>query len=204
VFRAFVYGAIDQSDKALAELEPARRLLAMTVAPEIVDRSMLDTRLALLIWLRRLDGIDSLIQQAAAAINQPGAYDSVGYWTMVGNARFAAGDFDSAIVYYERGAGRRLDFEEHMQMGRAHAGARHFRDAQRYFDEAGGIFDDSRRNNTYWAVLYYYWSAQVYDKSGKTQEAVANYRKFLDIWKDADPGIQEIDDAKTRLAALGA
>jgi tetratricopeptide (TPR) repeat protein len=203
-YRAYLYGVLDQPDKALAELEPARRLFAMTAAPEFVERSMHDVLTGMLIWLHRLDGIDSLLQESAAAIGQPGAADSSGYWNMVGNARFAAGAYDSAIAYYERGAGRRLTFEEHIQLGRAHAGARHFRDAQRYFDEADGIFDDSRRNNTYWAVLYYYWSAQVYDKSGKGPEAITNYRKFLDIWKDADPGIKEIADAKARLAALGA
>ncbi len=52
------------------------------------------------------------------------------------------------------------------------------------------------------AVKAYYYLAQAYEKSGWKPKAIENYQKFLEIWKNADPGIPEVTDAKMRLAKL--
>ena len=33
-------------------------------------------------------------------------------------------------------------------------------------------------------------------------KAIEHYKKFLSVWKDADPGIAEVEDAKKRLVWL--
>jgi serine/threonine protein kinase/tetratricopeptide (TPR) repeat protein len=56
-----------------------------------------------------------------------------------------------------------------------------------------------------WGALYarsYYKLGKVFEQMGKKAEAAEKYRKFLDLWKDADAGLLEVEDAKKRLAAI--
>jgi len=49
----------------------------------------------------------------------------------------------------------------------------------------------------------FYMLGRIFEQKGDKVKARENYRKFLDLWKDADPGRPEVEDARKRLAALG-
>ncbi len=50
--------------------------------------------------------------------------------------------------------------------------------------------------------LYHLRVAEIYEKKGDKAQAIAHYKKFVEIWKDADPELSEPGRAKARLAAL--
>jgi tetratricopeptide (TPR) repeat protein len=48
----------------------------------------------------------------------------------------------------------------------------------------------------------YYTLGTIYEQKDWKGKAIESYENFLDLWKDADPNIPEVEDAKVRLAGL--
>jgi serine/threonine protein kinase/predicted Zn-dependent protease len=51
-------------------------------------------------------------------------------------------------------------------------------------------------------VNSFYMLGKIYEEQGNTAKSTEHYEKFLDLWKDADPGIDEAEDARKKLAGL--
>ena len=69
-------------------------------------------------------------------------------------------------------------------------------------EKALSHYDPGRIRAYPWPIKAHYWLGVAYEKSGWNAKAIGQYEEFLDIWKDADPGIKEVDDARARLAQL--
>jgi serine/threonine protein kinase/Tfp pilus assembly protein PilF len=60
----------------------------------------------------------------------------------------------------------------------------------------GGVFYGDQYTKSF------YMLGRICEQQGDTAKAIEHYEKFLDLWKDADPGIAEAEDARKRLAVL--
>jgi tetratricopeptide (TPR) repeat protein len=56
-----------------------------------------------------------------------------------------------------------------------------------------------------WGVIYaksFYQLGKINERRGDRVKAIDYYKKFLDLWKDGDPGLPEVEDVRKRLAGL--
>jgi tetratricopeptide (TPR) repeat protein len=63
-------------------------------------------------------------------------------------------------------------------------------------------FDPDSKDRHLIHPKYHYLLAKLYQEKGLPTKAIEQYQVFLDLWKDADPILPELQDAKKRLVAL--
>jgi eukaryotic-like serine/threonine-protein kinase len=63
-------------------------------------------------------------------------------------------------------------------------------------------FDPASQDRRIHNPVYHYRLAKLYEQKKLRDEAKREYARFLDLWKNADPGLSELVDAKKRFAQL--
>jgi len=48
----------------------------------------------------------------------------------------------------------------------------------------------------------FYMLGKIYEEQGNRAKAIESYEKFLNLWKEADPGFVEVEDARKRLSEI--
>ena len=77
-----------------------------------------------------------------------------------------------------------------------HDGTRAATEFQKFIDHRGLV------RNLPWGALAHLGLARAYAKQGETMKARAAYQDFLTLWKDADPDIPILKQAKDEYAKL--
>ena len=128
---------------------------------------------------------------------------------LMGLIQLEKGNYEKAIEYcsqaismlarYEISPNNFATYIEPLAMAYHRAG-----DLEKAKKEYQNILSSSelRRDNGDIYAKSFYMLGKIYEQQGNKAKAIEHYEKFLDLWKDADPGMAGVEDAKKRLAGL--
>jgi serine/threonine protein kinase/Flp pilus assembly protein TadD len=126
------------------------------------------------------------------------------YWYAIGAIEFSKGNLEASLTNFEKAARDVPYFWVHYPLAEAYLEAGRLGEAVAEFEKVLLTYDVYRPYLAISAVKAHYLLGLAYEKSGWNNKAIEKYEEFLDIWKNADPGIPEVQDAKERLEKLRA
>jgi tetratricopeptide (TPR) repeat protein/predicted Ser/Thr protein kinase len=125
-----------------------------------------------------------------------------GYWYAMGCIQLAEGDTEAGLSNLERAVPGTWLLLGPYTLAKAYLEADRLAEAVAGLEKVISTVDELSPFNGVRLVKAHYLLGNAYEKSGWNNKAIEQYEKFLDIWKEADPGIPEIEDARRRLARL--
>ncbi|RQW92745.1 MAG: serine/threonine protein kinase [Geobacter sp.] len=149
---------------------------------------------------------EEIAQTLKKGIDQQDTTRMYNYWLALGGIEFAKGNAKVAVEYIEK-PGYKEAMENqglHYTFAEAYLDAGALDKAVALLERVLSTYDTNRAVDPISAVKAYYLLGMAYERSDWNDKAIEKYEEFLNIWKDADPGLTEVADAKARLAQLTA
>ncbi len=124
------------------------------------------------------------------------------YWYSRGYIEHIKGNYGESVTFFEKAVEDVHYFPVRYMLAVSYLKSNQLGKAVSELETALNRYDVNRTWNCIWAVKAYYYLGLAYEMSGWNDKAIEQYETFLDIWKNADRGIEEIVDAGERLARL--
>jgi len=152
----------------------------------------------------RVAQADSLMEIIRAAVDPKSPAEISGYDRITGAIELIKGNRAAAIDHLQRGLYEDSVplFESRYLLGLAFLEADRPAEAVQILEAALRRHDERMMQFPIWVVTAKYYLAKAYEQLGQREQALARYEEFLGIWKDADEGIKEVEQARERVAEL--
>jgi serine/threonine protein kinase len=193
-------------DRALELLE---RIWKGAVEDEdlIAQRIALNRKALVLVEMKRLAEAQKAAQELKEMIEQGMNKKRMRrYYHLMGMIEIERKDYSKAIEYFKKGlplllpiSGIRLIYTD--SLGLAYYRSGDLEKAREEFERIGFLIEGRIGNGDVYAKSFY-MLGKIYEQQDNKPNAIEHYEKFLDLWKDADPGIVEVEESRERLAGL--
>jgi tetratricopeptide (TPR) repeat protein len=206
-WRAFIFHEIlEMYDSAITEYENV--IIELEVTEDLppnnflfhMSRSGIGHCYAMLGYF---DKADEVVQQFRADFNKYGPSANFYEWLLTGRIEPARGNIDGAIASMEKVVQYYPDYQDWLILARCYANAGRPYDAIRVYERIVNRYEPIDRGFfSSLSVLTHYELGLAYESVGSFDDAIEQYTTFLNIWRDADEGLEVVEDAKQRLARL--
>jgi tetratricopeptide (TPR) repeat protein len=189
-------------DDALAEMKKAHRIRKESSTDDTIQR-----RDALTVVAAKA-GDFALAEKTAAELKQSieAKHEHLlyFYWHAMGHLELARGDTLKAIELMEKSLAEATNpiFQMRYFLGETYLSAGRLGEAVSTLEQAMSRYDGNRFYSPLLSVKAHYLLGRAYEASGWMSKAMEQYAEFLEAWKDADPGLKEVEDAQSRLTRL--
>ncbi|MCP4631841.1 MAG: tetratricopeptide repeat protein [candidate division Zixibacteria bacterium] len=122
------------------------------------------------------------------------------YWFAKGAIDIAEKNYNKACSSFEKSRDHNPEFCVIYMLARAYFWAGRYDKAIEEFEKIKTEYSGQRSYFPVMSVKLYYYLGLTYEQTGQFDKAIEQYNIFLDIWRDADDGLDSIQDAKERSA----
>jgi serine/threonine protein kinase/Tfp pilus assembly protein PilF len=128
------------------------------------------------------------------------------YYALMGAIELEKNNYSKAIEFNKKAltllsatSGSHLPLAYHT--GLAYYKAGELENARQEYERVISLATGRQASGDLYAKSFY-MLGKIYQQQENKGKAIENYEKFLDLWKNADPGLPEVEDARKRLAGL--
>ncbi len=220
VLKAFIYEERKNLDSASTEAEICTEIIKKEYPSDPIY--LRDLYIYILAKKGRTREAEEMAKLLKKDIEDKGQTAMSAYWLSLGAVEQAKGNNQKSISNLEKAVNNPSDspilsifigssrswslppFQARFLFAKACLESNRLDEAVSELEKALSIYNSGRAAVSISAVKAYYLLGLAYEKSGWNKKAIEKYEEFLDIWKNADPGMPEVEDAKERVKKLRA